>query len=457
MLAHRSQSVETPRVSSEIDATRAFIEWARDSAIALSVGEAAPSQEDLAHLGEIIGDARVVSLTEGVHFAHEPLSLRNRLFEYLVLKKGFTTIAIESGIVEGREAYDFARAGRGEIDRALATGLSWTFDRLPHNRELLLWLRAYNSDPAHRRKLAFYGFDLAGSPANSRARRGHRTALDAALGYLAEIDAESAAALRDRVASLLDRMGFAWRANADHSAYSGLSLEQRNAMTATIADLIALLERKEAAYIQAGTREDYQWGYIAALNARGMDNWLRQIPRQWVPVKSFSELTSEQRAVIAAAGNVRDRMQADNLAWIAEREGPSAKILVFAERGHLSNVPLYRDVTGHRAIRLDVAGTYLKQRLGSQLVTIGNSIGEGRVGCDSESHALIKPVAGSIDGVAGAVADHPYVLDLRNAAPSAMPWLEGQQAFGHSSARATAAPARAFDVILYIDRVRPAC
>src|SRR6185437_3964893 len=53
-------------------------------------------------LSQWIGPAAIVAFGEGSHLAREPLEFRNALFRYLVEYKGFTSIAIESGLLESR-------------------------------------------------------------------------------------------------------------------------------------------------------------------------------------------------------------------------------------------------------------------------------------------------------------------------------------------------------------------
>lgn len=79
----------------------------------------------------------------------------------------------------------------GDLATTLAQGISWTFDRLPQNEALVRWIRSYNADPSHRRKINFYGFDVPGSPGNPAANRGLRTALDETLRSLDRVDSTS--------------------------------------------------------------------------------------------------------------------------------------------------------------------------------------------------------------------------------------------------------------------------
>ena len=100
----------------------AFVKWAKSALVPLTTVQPSGSMGELRPLGAMVGDARIVALSEGVHAGAEPLEFRNRVFEYLVREKGFTAIAIESGIVEGRHVHDYVRDGTGELRSALTQG-----------------------------------------------------------------------------------------------------------------------------------------------------------------------------------------------------------------------------------------------------------------------------------------------------------------------------------------------
>lgn len=103
----------------------------------------------------MIGNASVVAIGEGVHFGLEPLEFRNRLIEYLVREKGFTTIVIESGIVESRMAHDYVRDGAGDLSTVLSESITWGFGLTPQNRVLLRALRERNADPRRSSEVSF--------------------------------------------------------------------------------------------------------------------------------------------------------------------------------------------------------------------------------------------------------------------------------------------------------------
>jgi hypothetical protein len=186
------------------DVQTAFLQWAQKSLHAVSNADLDASTKDLVPIGRMIGDAKIVGLSEGQHAAAEPLVFRNRLFKYLVENLGFGAIAIESGIVESRVLNDYVTQGKGELDTVLEQGFSTGFDTFRQNVELIHWLRNYNARlPPGAAKVQIYGLDVSGGPGNFDAARGPDTALDVALSYLRGVDPQVAAELQRRVAAFL--------------------------------------------------------------------------------------------------------------------------------------------------------------------------------------------------------------------------------------------------------------
>ena len=350
-----------------------FIEWARKSLVPLSTVSSSAHWDELQPFGEMIGDAAIVALSEAVHCGVEPLEFRNRLLEFLVREKGFTAIAIESGIVESRIIHDYVRDGVGDLDTAVAEGLSWTFDRLPQNRVLIEWMRQFNADTSHRRKINFYGFDVAGSPGIAPVRNGVSVALIKVLAFLRDVDTDAHREFHARLAALMPQLRFSLSCDKEGAGYEALSQSARDALTAIVTELIALVERKESVYAKRSSTAEYGWAHRGAIACRQVDSWLRHVPLEWQAPRVMPERWSSEINFLSAAMDVRDRAQADNLDWIMRQEGPLGKILVFASRYHLSAVSVkagYRDNNGDESEQ-QVAGTYLDvvmERDFSQLV-----------------------------------------------------------------------------------------
>jgi erythromycin esterase len=418
----------------------AFVDWASRNLTPL----------DMPTLGRVVGDARLVSFGESAHLAAEPLELRNELFRYLVEHKGFTAIAIESGTAESRIVHDYVLGGPGDLDTVTHLGFSWTFHTLPQNKALVSWMREYNA--THARKISFYGFDVPGSVGNNEASRGGDSAIVDALRYLEEVDGASTDLFRRRFEPFVRSVRFDLDRPADAGdSYDLLTGPQRDALTANIADLVALFERNEGEYTAASSGKDYSWGYRMALGARQVDDGLRAIPLGWTPAHT------DTRYLFAVA-NVRDRAQADNFDWVVDQEGPDGKILIFAHRVHLSEAPVLRTFKeGGEEAPHYVMGTHLRRRYGERLTTIAEISGKGAIGCGSYREALRPAPLTSVDGLAGQISRTAFVLDLRSVPESASPWLLRETALAHGRLPFVLPVGRAFDVLVSSVALTPAC
>ncbi len=441
------------------DLPPAFVTWAHASLVPLPPRRANADGADFAALDQLIGDAQVVALSEAVHGAAEPLEFRNRLFEYLVCKKGFTAIGLESGTVEGQALHDYVLGRRDDLEAALAEGISWGLDAVPQNRTLINWMRHYNAQPEHTHKIHFYGFDVPGSPGNPHVSRGVDTALGAALSYCESVDPLAAAALRHRLASLLPLLSFDFHRSESAAGYHQLPAIQRDSLTAVIVDLIALFETSESHSLSAPHRECHGRGLRAALGARQVDLWLRQIPLTWQPLDPGQALIfpSDTTAFMSAATDVRDRAQADNVAWILGQEGAGGKLLLFAHRYHISGSFITPSWTGNRVQA--VMGTYLKRRLGRRLITVGNFISRGEVQDGPSTRTLAAPEDGSLEGLAEQLNVPSFWLDLRSIPPELAECLDHVRcirgAVGTVGDVMTLRVRAAFDVLFCLDRVTP--
>ena len=128
-----------------------------EEAIAFNLDSRKSTNASIDRLVSLIGQpVELLGLGEALHGGEEILILRNRLFQRLVEKHGYSAIAIESSFSRGRLVDEYV-AGRGEAsyEEMAQAGFSHGFGRLEANRELVEWMRHYNSDPSHRTKIRF--------------------------------------------------------------------------------------------------------------------------------------------------------------------------------------------------------------------------------------------------------------------------------------------------------------
>jgi erythromycin esterase len=283
-------------------------------------------------LRAIVGNARVVALGEGSHGTHEIFAWKTRMVEFLVTQMGFTVFAREMVMPEAFDINDYVMTGRGDPGKALAATYNW-----PGNSEEVLdmirWMRSHNADPKHSQKVKFYGFDLG------YEGRALRTSLD----YLREVDAEQARAFSKSLALLADPF------LAEH--FSSLPKSQTESLLPVAQRLLARLDEQREAYARRTSPE--RWS-LARQHA--------QILVQWV-------LAGQGRGDRMS----RDHFMADNAAWILEREGPNAKVILSAHNGHVG-CALVRPGEGQGGM-----GCHLRRMLGRDLVVFGSMLGHGHV------------------------------------------------------------------------------
>src|SRR5262245_7182829 len=113
--------------------------WAASHAIPFATWEPRSGFADLQPLKKIIGTSRVVAFGEGMHATHEYLAFRNRLFEFLVERMGFTSIAAETGYTESIAADDYVLGRRADRREAAGAVFSWASAPSAENAQLLDW------------------------------------------------------------------------------------------------------------------------------------------------------------------------------------------------------------------------------------------------------------------------------------------------------------------------------
>jgi erythromycin esterase len=437
----------------------AFLYWAAHTKIVLAGTTHELSANEVAALRHMIGDARVVALSEPVHFAAEPLEFRNRLIESLVRELGFTAVALESGLTESQVLDDFVLGGPGDLDSVVRRGFSWTFDRLPQNAELVKWLRTYNASRPNSLRVRLYGIDVPGSPANPDASRGIRTGLEAALTFLKRVAPDEGRTFEARLAPSWDFIRFDLRPeHASSRQYQDLTQGDRDALTAVIADLASLFEREEVTYSARTSAREYQWAYRSTLGARAVDSWLREIPVGWRPTPGGPWWQSDW---VDVTREVRDRTMAGNLDWVLAEERDRGRVLVFASRFHVASAPVLMYSSSpapswHPRPR-SVLGYYLRQRLGPKLFTIGTLVGGGAVGCGSDRGEIGRSPVPSLDALVGSLKIPLMLLPLRRAPPEVRSWLDEEHDLWDGDDILRVRPGPAFDALLYFAKVSPAC
>ncbi|MFE6227404.1 erythromycin esterase family protein [Streptomyces sp. NPDC057854] len=359
---------------------------------------------DAAALDRLVGGAKVVGLGEATHSSAEFFTLKHRIFEQLVERKGFTTFALEASWSTGLLIDRWVTTGEGDIERIMRDEFQESY-RLWNTGEyldLFRWMRRHNQEhPEHQ--VRFMGNDLGYAGPNL---------FDTVTAYVAR-----------NHPSLLPRFRELYRDSRPTGevepwmkGYLALPLDRRRQRAADVDRALALLERQRPGR-GAAAREAHLW---AVQHARA----IAQVGAEY----AHDFATPEG---VAAAMLYRDRVMAENTAWWQRHTGD--RMLLSAHNGHVA----YETFTPDQYPRTQ--GAFLRDLLGREYVTIGTSFGRGSFHTHDTTapgeplRALTVGPTGP-DGAAETldrVAPGPFLLDLRRTAPAARAWLAEPRTVWH--------------------------
>ena len=405
-----------------------FISWAKSTAIPLRSVEANAKYDDLQRLKPMIGSASVVALGEPAHGVHESLAFRNRLFQFVVEELGFTAIGTESSFTDSSVISEFIAGDSAAIPQ---------IGQIPsaEDEELLLWIKAYNADPSHARKLRFYGIDIGlGGLGNAYPTPGP---LQAALRYLAKTSPDEVATLQTKLEPHLARLP------GPGNGPPVYSLTEHDELTGAIEDLIGLLERNRPKLVALSSKSAYESAHRNAVVARQADQVFRVSPTVarpgQIPPDAWKAMTA------------RDAAMAENVQWALAQEGPVGRMLVFAHNAHIKNASTQGGVWDVFKHPPNALGQYLRESLSHKLVIIGATADY----TSSRSPQSAK-VTESLDDALAEVGSAPFLIDLRNTSmpTSAANWLMAPKALtANGGSFLLLSPRPSFDVMVFMGKL----
>lgn len=344
--------------------------WLAENAVRLRTAEPGQGFDDLQPLKKLIGNARLVALGEASHGTREFFQLKHRMLEFLVHEMGFTVFGIEATMPEAFDINEYLLTGRGDPAKALTALYFWTWNT-EEVLAMIRWMREYNADPRHKKKVKFYGFDMQ-FPAR---------AAKVVVAYLRKVDREQALAAEKTL-------------NALSNPYTGLPKEKWQATAAAIESILTLFDQR---------RREYQ-------SRTGATQWA--IARQHARILAQN---LERRMAPDGGSAVRDRSMGENIRWILEHEGPEAKMVVWAHNWHVAT-----EITDG----IEVMGVHLRKMFGSKMVVFGFAFHQGsfqarEIFPNWLAEAGLRPFTvgaaaeGSLDAVLGGAGLKIAAIDLR--------------------------------------------
>lgn len=323
---HTAQLTAAP---GKIDSVR---KWLTRNAIPLRTVEAGNGFDDMQPLKKLIGSARIVALGEATHGTREFFQLKHRMLEFLVNEMGFTVFGMEATMPEAFDVNEYMLTGKGDPAKGLAGLYGW-FWNTKEILEMIKWMRRYNADPLHTKKVKFYGFDNQSAP----------RAVKVTLQYLHKVDPTQAAASEKALAVLANPF--------TSSDFGRLPKEKKEAAAASVSTIIRLLDERKLDYVNRGSA--IEWA-IVQQHAR--------IAQQIIEGALVFE-NSVNRYLAQ-----RDSAMAENIRWILDHEGPEAKMVVWAHNGHVA----VDTARGYESM-----GYHLRRMHGHEMVVFGFAFNQG--------------------------------------------------------------------------------
>ncbi|MCE9576964.1 MAG: erythromycin esterase family protein [Deltaproteobacteria bacterium] len=398
--------------------------WVAANAARLDSAEAGHGQADLAPIGAMVGKAHLVGLGEATHGTREFFQLKHRILEYLVARHGFSVFAIEANLPECRAINDYVLRGKGDPKAALDGIYFWTWNT-EEVLAMIEWMRAWNADPKHVRKVQFAGFDMQTTKvayANVRA-------------FLTRVAPADVDALVTPLAVLGGEREDAW---------SAVPAADRTAIVARLAELARRFDRSAAAWSRAAGKD-------AFLDAR---QDLRVLDQAVTMMQSGS------------SDDARDRAMAENIDALLRRQPTGTRVVLWAHNAHVS-------ITSDGVHSM---GSRLRQTHGKDYTVFGFAFGQGSfqaidvtsgTSAGLQEQTLGPPPASDVSAPFAATGLPMLAIDLRRAPKGPVAdWLAAPRPMRETGAvfasEATMsqmeAIAQRFDALIYVDhttRARP--
>lgn len=309
------------------------VKWVSDNAVELKTVEAGNGFEDLLPIGDMIGDARIVSLGEPTHGNKEVFQLKHRMIEYLVEETGFNIFALECPFGEAYDINRYVLDGIGDPEKALASIYYWAWDT-QEVLELLKWMRAYNANPNNETKLKVYGFDIQNP---ERATTGM-------FDYLAKVDLT----LGEKVRPKLGILGIPF-SNPEIIGNRQWIPEEADSLSLRDINLVMeSFDKRKDQYIQSSSASEWR---LAKQHARQVEIYIQACLNDG---ENWS--------------SIRDLGQAQNLRWILEHEENDSKMIVWAHNSHVSNSSRWG---------VDHMGLHMKKWYGDDIKIFGFFFNQG--------------------------------------------------------------------------------
>lgn len=260
---------------------------------------------DLENMKESLEEKRIIGIGESTPGASQFYSLKTRMVEYLVKAMDYRVLAFHGNYADIQLVDDYIN-GKGDIEDAIwqLRPFPWTPEKLENNqgysiashsylapystaefKDILIWLREYNSNASKEEKIKIYGIGFE-NPEKS---------IYDLIDYIGKVDEESSKIYKKRLSDLKMVHGFDFKYPEPRAL--GLFIGM-------LEELNEIIKSKEEDYIEKSSIEEYEIG-IKNLTTNF----------QWMEYRK-TNLSSGMNAAI----DLKEQYLFENVKWILDRE-----------------------------------------------------------------------------------------------------------------------------------------
>lgn len=272
--------------------------------IPLKTVEASSSFEDMEPLKEVLKDKQIVAMGEATHGTSEFFKMKHRMLEFLVEEMGYRVFAIEGDFGAAEIINDYVLKGEGTAKEALGAMEMWQWDTT-EVLNMIEWMRKYNEDPSHERKVKFYGFDMQSKEHSVRSL----------FKYLEKTDETVSKEYRQKFERYIN------------NSIRVLKREDYDSVLTHTPELMGVLEKNKESFVSKTSEEEYNRAvqHLKIINKNA---------------KYFKARIVDVYGVDSESNNLRDEAMAENVKWIIDYESKlgNEKIMLWGHNFHITKL-----------------------------------------------------------------------------------------------------------------------
>lgn len=337
------------------EAEKDFKLWAKENVQPLPMDEESDNTAFTA-IGNAIGDAQFVGLSESAHNTREFLKMNARIIQYLVEEKGFTRLVAETGFPESKKVNDYI-LGADIKKKEWTAGLNPMYSCWEEFNSMIEWLKIHNQKVSDDKKVQFYGIDITGGYHNLMP------AFNIIRSYLKKVDPSYAEEVSKEILPLLDILKSDKPRQARNRYIANLSIKQKYAFEMHANLIIYRLSDHKKVYIKKSGLKEFEF-------ARQSSIALFQALNYYYNAANLKNTDYNKTVGV----NGREIAMFQNFSWVYKQD-TKAKIIIINHNVHSKTRSGYLDDFWKFFTPF---GAFVRQNFGDRYYAIGAAYDHGQ-------------------------------------------------------------------------------